>query len=160
LLTDRVEIFSDSLMVLDDRWDLTQYAELPEVFISSYTAGDVSPLALRARSSLQPYYMPIDRSFAVGGDTSALLDSLVVDFDAVSAALSPRTGRHPGRDSENGRRLCSGGYCYITFYNTALSPAQSAEGRRGGRAAHLCLRRQRRDEHPADAQTWRPCSAL
>ncbi len=127
LLTDRVEIFSDSLMVLTTGWDLTGNTQnFPEVFISSYTAGDVSPLALRARSSLQPYYMPIDRSFAVGGDTSALLDSLVVDFDAVSAGFVSPDGATPLAGIPKTGVVCSGGYCYITFYNTALSPGFKA----------------------------------
>jgi hypothetical protein len=127
LLTDRVEIFSDSLMVLTTGWDLTGNKQnFPEVFISSYLTGDVSPLALRARSSLQPYYMPVDRSFTVGDDNSALLDSLVIDFDAVSAGFSSPDEATPLAGIPKTGVVCSGGYCHITFYNTALSPGFKA----------------------------------
>lgn len=127
LLADRVEIFSDSLMVLTTGWELTGNKQnFPEVFISSYATGDVSPLALRAHSSRQPYYMPIDRSFTVGEDNSALLDSLVIDFDTVSAGFVSPDAAIPLAGIPKTGVVCSGGYCYITFYGTTLSPGFKA----------------------------------
>jgi hypothetical protein len=117
-------------MVLTTGIDFTTNIQwFPEVFLSTYTADEDNPFAVRFHTDTQPYYMPVNVAFSVGDDRSAVLKSLSFSFDTVSVGFET----HPAADSTESAEAdvrsipktsvaCSSGLCYITFYNTVLSP--------------------------------------
>jgi hypothetical protein len=135
LLTDKFTVMPDGrLMVLTTGLDFTSNAQLfPEIFVSTYTADEASPFTVRYHAEIQPYYMPLARTFTVGGDIKSTLKSLSFSFDSVSAGFDSPRADNAAAPEEGGAPpvpktgvVCSGGLCYITFYNTGLSPGFQA----------------------------------
>lgn len=121
LTVDRYDVAEDrTLTVLTTGRDDGGRQRFPELCISAYSDA---PESVRYKSDVLPYYMPADRSIAVGDDRPAYLKSVSVDIDAVTVGFVPRPGDDGGPD-QNFRNIpktsvvASGGVCYITFYNT------------------------------------------
>lgn len=140
LTADRYDVAEDrTLTVLTTGTDDDGGRQMfPEIWVSSYSDA---PESVRYKNGVLPYYMPLDRSCAVGDDRPALIKSVSVDIDAVTVGFVPPPGQDG--DLETAFRnipktgvVTSGGVCYITFYNTTpaadirLPKAGSGDGLR------------------------------
>jgi hypothetical protein len=128
LLTDTYELVpEDTLMVLTTGQMLQGGKQLfPEVFTSQYTADAANPFAPHYVNATAPYYMPVGKSFTIGEDRQASLAELALGYDGVAVRFSPGQENNEDIQADGGipktSVVCSGGYCYVTFYNTLPSP--------------------------------------
>jgi hypothetical protein len=125
LVVDQVEITPQkTLTVLTTGINYVNGKQwFPEIYRSSFNEGAE---AVRYFNETYPYFMPISQSFTVSDDRFESIRSIVIDFDAVSVGFVPQQGHESEfevayRYIPKTGLVCSGGFCYVTFYNTTLT---------------------------------------